>query len=312
MPVTLADIGGTHARFATLEDGRPARIEKYPVAEFQNMAQLLKKFGSGKGALYIATAAWPWPDGSWRFAREGRWTIDPRELESAGWKLKYIGNDFGAGARGALALEPEQLYNVQPKSLNEIPQNRFAVLGAGTGLGLAYVHEGTIHDTYGGQMEIPRRTDEQHTILKVIKNLKDDGREVSAEDIISGPGLLLLYKAVCMLHGRRLADVDPKLMLKNRDDPFFAQPLRLFHEFLGMFAHQAVIYGHAYAGLYLDGGVLHKLVEQAAFDKENFLRFFIGEPIPLVKKQLESMPVNIVTDPYVALRGLAEIAKHDA
>jgi len=312
MKTILADIGGTHARFATVEDGVLARIEKIAVNGFATLQDALASYSNDNGALYIATAAWPWPDGSWRFARPDRWVIVPRDLEAAGWKVSYIGNDFGAGARGALALGPEHLYEVQKRGDSEMPQNRFAVLGSGTGLGLAYVQEGRIHETFGGQMEIPRRTDEHHTLLKLIKRLKDDGREVSAEDVISGPGLMLLYKAACMLHGRRLEDVDFALLLENRDDPIYSLPLRLYHEFLGMFAQQAVIYGHAFAGLFLDGGVLHKMVDAQAFDRERFLRFFIGEPVPIVKAQLNAMPVNIVTDPYVALRGLNEMVKHGA
>lgn len=312
MTVVLADIGGTHARFATMQEGAPARIEKFAVANFPSLQDALAAYGAEKGALYIATAAWPWPDGSWRFAREGRWVIEPRALEEAGWKLAWIGNDFGAGARGALALAPNQLHNVQQAGANEIAQDRTAVLGSGTGLGLAYVHQGRIHETYGGQMEIPQRTDEQHTMVKLIERLKDNRRPVSAEDVVSGPGIILLYKAACLLHGRKPEDKGFAAIIEDSGDPLGAHALRLYHEFLGMFAQQAVIYGHAYAGLYLDGGVLHTLVEKQLFDSQRFLQFFTGDPIPLIKSQLQAMPVNIVIEPYVALYGLTEIVKHGA
>lgn len=308
MSVVLADIGGTHARFATLENGAPVRIEKFAVARFSNLQDALAAYTNDKGAAYIATAAWPWPDGTWRFAREGRWIIDPRALEGAGWKVAYIGNDFGAGARGALSLTPDLLHSVQPKGANDIAQDRHAVLGSGTGLGLAYVHQGRIHETYGGQMEVPQRTDEQHTIINLVQRLKGNDRPVTAEDVVSGPGMLLLYNAAGLLHGRKPDDADFAAIMESAADPLCAHALRLYHEFLGMFAQQAVIYGHAYAGLYLDGGVLHSLIGKQLFDTGRFLRFFTGDPIPLIKGQLQAMPVNIITDPYVALRGLAEMA----
>lgn len=306
----LIDLGGTHIRLAMLgERGALENIQKFAVADFKTLPEALEHYTAEKGALYIATAAWPYPDGTWRFARPGRWHVSLPDLQQAGWQVAYIGNDFAAGARGALALAPEFLYNIRMARPSDIPQARSAVLGCGTGLGLAYVCEGRVHETYGGHMDIPQRTDEQHTVIKLIGRLKDDERPVSAEDLISGSGLVLLYKAACMIHGQRPLPVDPAQLLADKNDFLFAHALRLFHEFLGLFAHQAVIYGHAYAGLYMDGGVLHRLIENYAFDAERFLEFFIGDPLPLIKSRIEAMAVNIVTDPYAALQGLVEIKR---
>ncbi|MCA9942900.1 MAG: glucokinase, partial [Anaerolineales bacterium] len=47
-----------------------------------------------------------------------------------------------------------------------------------------------------------------HWISRLSCRLKSDDRPVSAEDIISGPGLALLYKAVCMIHGQSFAEND--------------------------------------------------------------------------------------------------------
>ncbi len=313
MSVVLADIGGTHARFACLEDGKIGKAEKFPVADFKNLEEALEEYSAEKGTLYIATAAWPYPDGVWRFARPDRWVISKENLERAGWDIAYIGNDFSASARGAISLSPDYLYNIQAAAPHDILQSRVAVLGSGTGLGLAYVDgSACVQETYGGHMDVPHRTDGQHTIIKLIGRIKGDDRPVSAEDIISGPGLSLLYKASCMVHGQPLEEATPEIMLDNKDEVIFAHPLRLYHEFLGMFAHQAVIYGHSYAGLYLDGGVLHRLVKSEAFDTDRFLEFFIGDPLPLIKKQMQAMKVNIITDPFVALRGLVEMMDKNA
>lgn len=312
MVAVLADIGGTHVRFALCGDNGPENIKKHEVSAFKNVEQALAEYSADKGKLYIATAAWPHADGTWQFARPDRWIINPDNLEKVGWSLQYIGNDFGAGARGAVSLGKDELHEVQAAGENNIPQDRAAVLGSGTGLGMAFVRDGQVYETYGGQMEVPQRTDEQHTVVWLIKRLKEDDRPVSAEDIISGPGLVFLYQAACMIHGQPVTDCQPDELLKTKDEFLSSFALRLYHEFLGLFAHQAVIYGHAYKALYLDGGVLHRLVENSAFDTDRFLEFFIGDPLPLIKKQIEAMPVNIVTDPYVTLRGLAQMVKHDA
>lgn len=317
MRVVLADIGGTHARFAILEDGAPGQARKMPVADYESLPEALREYcgDDAGGTLYMATAAWPYPDGTWRFARPDRWVIETQALEQAGWKVGWIGNDFAAGARGALAAPAQSRYQIQPERPQEIVQTRNVVLGSGTGLGLAYVDGTQVQETYGGHMEVPHVTDEQHTIIKLVRRLKSDDRPVSAEDIISGPGLALLYKAVCMIHGQSFAENDNLENILGSAAPaeqanmMAGHALRLYHEFLGLFAHQAAIFGHAYAGLYLDGGVLHKLVERESFDRHSFLSYFIGDPLPLIKTQLQAMRVDLVTDPFVTLRGLVEIMK---
>lgn len=309
--VILADIGGTYARFARVENNAPAKARKLAVADYETLEEALLAYTGhpvADGILYIATAAWPYPDGTWRFARPDRWEMTTESLERAGWAVGWIGNDFGAGARGALAAGPEYRYEVQSARPQEIIQRRSVVLGSGTGLGLAYVEGMSVQETYGGHMAIPQCTDEQHTVIKLIRRLKTDERPVSAEDVISGPGLSLLYKAVCLLHGQSPDEnIDLAVLLEDKGKRIHTHSLRLYHEFLGLFAHQAVIYGHAYAGLYMDGGVLHRLVEAGAFDHDVFLRFFVGDPLPLIKKQMMVMKIEIVTDPFVTLSGLAEI-----
>lgn len=312
MSALIADIGGTHIRLARAKGRALADPVRLPVADFPSLEDALARYaGKDKAALYIATAAWPHADGVWRFSKPGRWEIDPGALCADGWQIGWIGNDFGAGARGALAAGPEHLFEVQAAGDNEIAQKRSVVLGSGTGLGLAYVEGARVQETYGGQMQAPQLTDEHHTVIELAGRLKDNGRPVSAEDIISGPGLALLYRACCLLHGQEVADSEPGVMLLEKDSFFYAHPLRLFHEFLGLFAQQAAIFGHAYQGLYLDGGVLHHLVKAQAFDRRTFLDFFIGDPLPLIKDQLSAMKIGIVTDPFVTLRGLLEIM-HDA
>ena len=310
MSIILADIGGTHARFARLEGDHFTAPIKLPVSDYPSLSAALNEYSDQKSALYIATAAWPYPDQTWRFARPDRWIINPHELSSEGWEIKYIGNDFGASALGALRLKGEQLYTVQDKIAHEITQHRIAVLGSGTGLGLAYVADGAVHETYGGHMEAPQITDEHQTITRLIKRLKDNERPVSAEEIISGPGLYLLYQALCMLHGARLEINKPEDLFSNKDHPVVRRAIDVYHEFLGVFSHQAVIYSHSYAGLYLDGGLIHQLLEHNLFNHELFLEYFIGDPLPLIKEQMSAMSVHIVNEPFAALYGLLEIIEH--
>jgi glucokinase len=68
-----------------------------------------------------------------------------------------------------------------------------------------------------------------------------------------------------------------------------------------------VIAGHGFGGLYLDGGVMHRLHERGLFDFAAFEKFLVLPAAPVVRDALAAVPARLVTDPYVALKGLAAL-----
>jgi len=185
-------------------------------------------------------------------------------------------------------------------------------LGPGTGLGLAYVipvARGGWHvqETFGGHMVAASLNDEQAAI---IATLRADGHAVVYEDLASGRGLPALYRAVCKAAKTKPIYGDTAEIFENAKDKHVRTTLRLFHEFLGLFAHNAAVTGHAFGGLYLDGGVIQKIYEGGLFDSDAFVRGLIPECVPVVKKALQDVPVYLVNDPFIALRGLAELYKN--
>ena len=322
----LADIGGTHARFA-LSDERGAlqNIEKYAAADFSDFATALDSYCANNGVpqggpIAIATAAQPCEDGVYRFTNNNKWQIIPSALVQVGWQVKLVVSDFKALARGAAALD--ETGTVQMKAGAAKPGQPIAVIGPGTGLGLAYatvLDDGHIHiqRTYGGHMLAAAATDEQFTIMKLVRRLLPEMRTVVYEDMASGRALPLLYKAVCLYSGRPPQDMEAEDLLAQVKDAgpemetTAQQTLRLFHEFLGLFAHAAVVTGNAFGGVYLDGGVFQKLREAGLFDFPRFEKFMVLNPVPIVKEALEKVPVYAITDPYVTLRGLQEMLKDE-
>lgn len=322
MQAVLADIGGTHIRLG-LHDGDDNTLrltEKYPVAGWPSLIAALEEYKGKHGLadvnrLAIATAAWPHKDGKWRFAHPDRWVIDKHELTRAGWNLAHIGNDFAVSARGCVSLPQEDLQIIKEVQ-GEPFGDRKIIMGPGTGLGLAYAQtrngQTDIQETFGGHMICPAISYEQHTVLKLVERIKDSPASLVAEDIISGPGLLQLYKAVALMDGQTdppMPENAAALFIAARHDPVFVKTLRLFHEFLGLLAHQAALFGHAYAGIYLDGGLIHQLLSHGLFETETFVKSLILNPVPVVREKLESMPVYAVSDPYIALRGLQDIIR---
>jgi len=155
----LADIGGTHVRFAVAGEtpGALACTAKYPVSRFENLPQAVQFYAAAHGLpairdIAVATAAWPDENGVWGFSHDGRWTISETELRTHGIALRFIGNDFMASAKGAISASPESLLPLWRG--DGVPANgRKLVIGPGTGLGIACAGEdGGIQETFGGHM----------------------------------------------------------------------------------------------------------------------------------------------------------------
>ena len=313
MVAILVDIGGTHARFASLENGVIVNPQRLPVADFSSFEAALQSYRKDPCDLLIATAAHPDEKSIWRFVNNNKWIIDPEALRKTGWGIKTIINDFAGSAWGALA--DDRLVVLREGRAD--PKSPRAIIGPGTGLGLAYMiplSGGTWHvqQTMGAHMAAAALTDEQRGIMNLMRGLYGGNHAVTYEDVASGRALPVLHRAVCAQNGSQPTFTDAKGLLLNAGDADVKQTLRLFHEFLGLFAHNIVVTGHAYGGLYVDGGITHRLDEAGLFDFPTFAKFMAPAVTSVVRERLETTPVYLINKPFAALRGLAEIAKNGA
>ena len=318
MTTVCADIGGTHVRFAVAEKNSLINSRKLAVGDFANLGDALKSYCAesgvkNQGRLLIALAARRYDGGIWRFGNNNDWIID-EHAPAPGWDIGLIENDFRASAYGAVFLSDDKLEILRKGKPSLDPR---VILGPGTGLGNAYMiplkdKSWHVQETFGAHMLAASLTDEQHDILKLVKRLRGGDHIVIPENVASGSGLPVLYKAVCLYGGKTHEIKTVEELLKRKDDPFVIQTLRLFHEFLGLFAHNAVVTFHAFGRLYLDGGIIHRLYEADLFDFQMFSQFMVLNPVPVVKDRLETIPVSLVNDPYVALHGLLGMEKDAA
>lgn len=278
----LCDIGGTYARVGLEEAGNIINVSKFEAAGFKDLQGCLLQYCADhnlkpKGALRIATAAYPDESGAWRFVNQNKWVIDPSKLEAKGWQVEKIINDFEASTWALLGLETDELDILKgaPKA-----SGTKCIIGPGTGLGLGYLHHTQtpfVQKTHGGHMPIACETDAQFEAVQATKS----SNLVVFENIVSGPGLQALRE----LYGEK-------------------KSLRLFHEFFGLFAANVVITGHAYDGLYLTGGVLEHLMKEGLFDFATFEKWFCIKGAPSVQTALENTPIIHVKTPYPAIKGL--------
>jgi len=309
MTILVADIGGTYIRLALYEAGAPQSPVKYEVTRFKTLEDALLHHQSKPCTLLIATAARREADHVWRFHNNNEWEINEDALRRAGWDLRFIVNDFKATARGAVDLSYDYLIPVQGGIVQ--PDCPAVVLGPGTGLGLAYVMPPLsgaryVQETFGGHMLALAATREQGELLELLGRLKGNGLPVIPEDIVSGRALPSLYQAVCEMRGLK-TNVAAQDILDHPDDEGVAHTLRLFHECLGLFVHQAVLTGHGFGGVYLDGGIIHRLYERRLFNGPAMLKYMTLDLAPVVKAALKTVPVWIINEPFTTLRGLGKL-----
>lgn len=309
MTLLLCDVGGTFVRFALKRQGGPSmtvpqkfRAADYPVFE-EAARHFLASFGMPPddiSALGLAFAG----RNTWQITQESVAALLPRAMFC---KI----NDFEANAYGVLDISEEGLFSlnvVSPRKDQNFRKTK-CVVGPGTGLGLAYIHEGPegqiIQKTHGGHM-LPACLGEDSTLLfRNLAALRSDGTIPIYEDVVSGPGLYNLYRVFASQSHLRVEYRDAHEMLaKGRNDPLVIQSLKVFHEWLGIFVHQAVAFGNSYGGVYLTGGIMDKLVSLDLFDPLTFFGAFYQKNVPIVMEDVWATPVYWIRDEYISLRGL--------
>jgi glucokinase len=307
----VCDVGGSNVRFGlysldkNTNKAEISHIIKYNRGDFASFHEVLdrysydvsKKLDISEWPISVAIAGSRINSESWRFAQD-QWTFIRDE------RIISVISDLNGFALGAAAQSTHMtLRDTKPKKDKSFQETIIAV---GTGLGLSYLRDGLASQTHGGHMRAFGVTAEQNTIIGIIDRLSGRGHMSIYEDLASGSGLVRLYQAVCIYNGYPVLFVTPEDIIQKADPQILEQSLRLFHEFLGLFAHMALVYGHGYKGLYLGGGVLDVLVAHGLFDQVTFTQFLNQDAQEAVAQNLENCPIYLITEPYIALYGAAE------
>ncbi len=208
--IIAVDIGATNARFAcaTFEDGAPVLgpIHKYKVADYPTFKDCWEH--------YVRDEADALPDdaviglaspivGEEIRLTNGQWTFRPATIaQELGLGSVRLVNDFACVAHAVACLPLSQLKLLFGPD-KPLPRNgTVTVLGPGTGLGVAMIafHNGVpqIIATEGGHIDFAPFDQIEARIAKAVRSMLKVER-VSAERIVSGPGLNLLYKAIATI-----------------------------------------------------------------------------------------------------------------
>lgn len=313
MTILLADAGGTHIRFSVSVNGRDlAEPQKLKVADYPRLEDAIEH--------YLFSQRIEADDiKSFYYAYGGRnaWSTAGLKTCLPNAAVRVV-NDFEANSYGVIAGAGDEFHTLVPGSgqAASIDSSR-AVIGSGTGLGLAYIvssrHGNIVQRTHGGHM-LPVTVSEEHrAVFAAVQALKTTPTAPIYEDVLGGPGLFNVYGVLA-----RQAHLDKEyrdtndMIARGHNDPVAKQALRLYHEILGVFAHQVLAFGHSYRGLYLTGGVTDRLVGHNQFDTATFCKFLYQENVSIVRQDVAATPIFWIKDEFISLKGLLCLAQQDA
>ena len=322
LPWLVADVGGTNARFGWVDDpsGSVRYIRTVPVAEHAGPSEAvaaylatLPRLAPGQGAPRPRRSAWALAtalDGDWVELTNSHWRFSRQALmRSLDLEELRLLNDFEALALSLPHLQPSQ---VRAHAAVPRAQGVLAVIGPGTGLGVGGVvqtqHGWTALPGEGGHATLAA-TDEQEA--QVLAEVRRHFEHVSAERLLSGIGLPVLYRAVCALARVPGQDLTAPQIVEaglQGADPLCERTLDLFCALLGSFAGNVALTLGARGGVYIGGGIVPRLGER--FFQSRFREKF--EAKGRFRGYLADIPTAVITDTLAALTGAAASLKSGA
>lgn len=303
----LADIGGTNIRFASVRtDGAIGAVETwltalYPDFESAYRAYLELTGGPAPDAVAIC-AAGPVIRGRIKMTN-CPWALDAAALVSALGARVLLLNDFAALAQALPALDAQDLRHLGGGAPD--PDGQKLVIGPGTGLGVAGLCPvgGGAWRVIGGEGGHVTLAAQNARELAIVFQLQQTFGHVSAERVLSGPGLENLMLAIAAIDGVSYKDrprADDVEAMAARGDPVAAEAMELFAGWLGSVAGDAALTMGATGGVYVAGGIVPRW--GAKFDAGAFRRRF--ESKGRIRDYLAPIPTALVTAPDLVFRGL--------
>ncbi len=244
------------------------------------------------------------------------WIVDATALARAiGVGTLHLLNDLEAAAWGVAQLGPEDVLVLNEGAPNA--SGNAAVIAAGTGLGQAGLYwDGAMHRpfaTEGGHADFaPRSRLEAELLLYLLARFP----RVSCERVLSGPGLHNIYD---FLRDTGQARESPAVRgAMERGDPsaviaeaglagscaLCGRALDLFVSLYGAQAGNLALTMLATGGVFVGGGIAPKI--RARLAGPAFMEAFTAKG--RFADTLRAVPVRVVLDPHVGLKGAARYA----
>lgn len=311
--IVVADIGGTHARFALAEIeggrcvslGEPTKLETKDHASLQTAweafaAKLGRALPRAAGIAIAAPIA-----GDTIKMTNNPWIVRPALIAGKlGLDSHVLINDFAAVAHAVDGCHDEHLLHITGPDEPLPDEGVIGIVGPGTGLGVAGLLRAKDHShvipTEGGHVDFaPLDAVED----RLLARLREKHTRVSVERVVSGPGFRTIYEVIAELEGRPMPSGDDKalwtLALEGKDSVASAA-LDRFCQCLGAVAGDlALTYGPG--PVVIAGGLGYRLRDY--LPQSGFAERFAAKG--RYSGLMRTKPVKLITHPEPGLFGAA-------
>lgn len=339
----LADVGGTNVRFALLQGTEILSPVCYQNRHFATFASAVRSYleqtKADVGAFIIGAA--------------GIKKKNSIDLTNYNWKISttalkkdfhlrevVLVNDFSLQGLGIIDRAETDFIPVGQQPMSR-PDGTRAVIGAGTGLGVCFLipeKENTwrVLESEGGHSSAGGVLSPGMHFLTALMEKRT--KDVSFEQFISGPGLMLLYnllteKGKDMIWEEEKEDMKSAFgfLIKSHEDTAFSRSARItrpeeitelarqgdetallcwwfFLKYLTVFCSDIAVLLKTTGGIYLVGDLFNNSFTQKLLEHFPFRKFF--EKKGALTKYVQQIPVYLVPQKDIPLAGLQYIAMH--
>ncbi len=313
--LVAVDIGGTHARFAlaaigaegAIKLGEPETLRTREHADFQ---AAWDEFRARQGGTLPAAAA---------LAFAGPITGDVIQLTNNPWRIRLaeleehlrierltVVNDFEAVAHAVARAGAEHFLHLAGPDQPLATRGTVSILGPGTGLGVAHLaRDGDggyrVQATEGGHVGFaPLDTVED----AILARLRERYGRVSVERVVSGPGIVDIYRTLAELDGRSATELDDVAIWKgglSGEDELAMATIERFCLALGSVAGDVALVQGGFGGVVIAGGLGYRI-------RETLRTSGLAHRFALKGRYEELMatiPVKLITHPQPGLFGAA-------
>ena len=298
----VGDIGGTNARFALVAPGKSElmSIKTLQCTKFETVQEAIKSYLSSIDDVKIVSAC---------IASAGTthldvfkpanndWVINESNVSSAlnDIQVNWI-NDFSAQALATTTLKSNDVIVINKGAVQ--PERVRLVIGPGTGLGTC----GLINSS-NGWVPLPAQgghsdfAPNSSLEIEIWTLLQKQFGHVAVERILSGPGIVNLYKALCQINEKEVLFNSPSEItsaaIKVNPDSISKETLHLFCRIFGSVTGSIALSTGCLGGIYITSDLVRNFLDffidsdfLKSFEDKGRLKYYMTDiPIFISKKE---------------------------
>jgi glucokinase len=307
MAKLIADVGGTNIRLATVTDSGVELIQKYQCVDFISIQAAIEhyfaQYAQNKYVSACIAIAGPVNQEVIKLSNNN-WEFGKTELKAAlSLEHLFVINDFTAVAHSLPVLQHAQI--IQLGEGTPLENGNIAVFGPGTGLGvehITYTSNGwQTLEGEGGHVDFAPVDETDVVIWRYLQ--KHFGR-ASAEEVMSGRGIVNIYKALAEDNGMEPIYNEASVITESALSglcPICEKTLAQFCRIMGSFAGNLAMNLATTGGVYIGGGIASRFTDY--LKNSDFRARF--EAKGQMSGYIKDIPTYLINEPDHGLLGAA-------